>query len=80
MIGTWHDLVTTNYGKLLLVKVLAVLIMIAMGAYNRLALLSRLDEGAFVFRCLRRTVLAESCLAAGVLVIVGMMGMTPPPS
>jgi putative copper resistance protein D len=80
MIGNWTALVTTTYGVLLSVKVLAVVLMVALGAYNRLYLLPRTQEGAPIFRSLRRTILLESCLALVVLLIVGMMGMTPPPS
>lgn len=80
MIGSLTALFITTYGQLLLGKVAAVVLMIGLGAWNRLFLLPRLGEGAFTVRILRRTVLAESGLAALVLVIVGAMGMTSPPS
>jgi putative copper export protein len=54
--------------------------MIGLGALNRLYLLPRIESEAVLFRMLRKTVLAESGLAAIVLLIVGMMGMTAPPS
>jgi len=79
MIGSWTALVTTTYGELLLMKVLVVFLMIGLGAVNRLHLLPRLAENAAVWTALRRTVAVESCLAAVVILIVAMMGLTAPP-
>ena len=80
MVGSWEALVTTTYGRLLLGKVLVVAIMIGLGAFNRLCLLPHLQAAPVKFQTLRRTILAESGLALVVLMIVGMMGMTSPPS
>lgn len=80
MIGSWTALFVTTYGQLLLAKVFAVVLMIGLGAWNRLVLLPRLRGGASPVGILRRTVLAESGLAGVVLLIVGIMGMTSPPS
>lgn len=79
MIGSWADLVTTPYGWLLVGKVSVVLLMISLGAYNRLRLLPRLPSDPTLFHTLRRTVLTETLLAIVVLLIVGTMGMTAPP-
>jgi putative copper resistance protein D len=80
MVGSWEALVTTTYGRLLLGKVLVVGIMIGLGALNRLHLLPQIQAAPVMFQTLRRTILAESCLAGVVLIIVGIMGMTAPPS
>jgi putative copper resistance protein D len=80
MIGSWHAHVTTPYGEWLLLKILLVAIMIGLGAINRLYLLPRMPSSPACFVSLRRTVLAESLLALLVLGIVGIMGITPPPS
>jgi len=80
MLSSWEDLVTTAYGSLLLAKVSIVGTMIGLGAVNRLFLLPRLQAEPSLLRALRRTILAESALALAVLVIVGIMGMTSPPS
>lgn len=80
MIGSWEGFVTTTYGKLLLGKVFLVGIMIGLGACNRLCLLPRMQENPITFQTLRKTILAESGLALVVLLIVGVMGMTSPPS
>ena len=78
MIGTWADLVTTIYGRLLVAKIVAVIFMIGLGALNRRCLIPGRREAPEKWR-LRRNVGLESCLAAVVLVIVGIMGMTAPP-
>jgi putative copper resistance protein D len=80
MIGSWLALVTTAYGELLLAKVALVGIMIGFGAVNRMKLLPCLSSEPDSFPALRKNVLVESLLAVVVLVIVGMMGMTSPPS
>jgi len=80
MVGSWEALITTTYGRLLLSKVVIVGIIIGLGAFNRLYLLPRIQDAPILFRALRRTVVAESCLALVVLFIVATMGMTPPPS
>jgi len=72
MIGSWENLVTTTDGRLLLGKVLVVAIMIGMGAFNRFHLMPRIHDVPLMFRTLRKTLLAESCLALVVLFIVGM--------
>jgi putative copper resistance protein D len=80
MVGSWEALVTTTYGWLLVGKLALVGMMIGFGALNRLYLLPRIESETILFRMLQKTVLAESGLAAIVLLIVGMMGMTAPPS
>jgi len=80
MVGSWEALVTTTYGRLLLGKVLVVGIMIGLGAVNRFCLMPRIEDAPVMFRALRRTVVAESCLVLVVLLIVGTLGMTSPPS
>jgi putative copper resistance protein D len=80
MVGSWEALVTTIYGRLLLGKVFVVGIMVGLGALNRLHLLPQIQAAPIMFQTLRRTILAESCLALVILIIVGIMGMTSPPS
>jgi putative copper resistance protein D len=78
ILGSWQALVTTIYGRLLLAKLLAVAIMIALGACNRIYLLPRPLRPGVHYLYLRRTVVAESLLTLVVLLIVGIMGMTSP--
>ena len=80
MVGSWEALATTTYGRLLLGKAFVVAIMICLGALNRFYFLPRIHDAPILFRALRRTIVAESCLALLVLFIVGTLGMTSPPS
>jgi len=78
MVGSWENLATTTYGRLLFGKVLAVGIMIGLGAYNRFFLLPQMEAGISVFGTLQKIILLESGLALVVLFFVGTMGMTSP--
>lgn len=80
MIGSWDALATTTYGRLLLGKIFVVGIMIGLGAINRIYLLPKMKDAPIMLRVLEWTVWAESGLALIVLVIVGVMGTTSPPS
>ncbi len=80
MIGSWLGLFLTHYGQLLLGKMVIAGIMIGLGAFNRLRLLPRIRDTPGAFGTLRFIVIAESVLGLAVLVIVGVMGMTSPPS
>jgi copper resistance protein D len=76
MLPSWNALFASIYGWLLLGKVLAVAVMIGVGAFNRFWLLPMLSrKGA---PRLMRTVVLESILALVVLLIVGLMGITAP--
>ncbi len=72
MVGTWHNLIATWNGRLLLGKLLVVAVMIAVGAFNRFLVMPRIHDLPIMFRTLRRTVVAESCLGLLVLCIVGL--------
>lgn len=72
IIGSWENLVTTTYGRLLLAKIAVVVIMIGIGAFNRFHLMRRIHDLPLMFRALGKTIVAESCLALIVLFIVGM--------
>jgi putative copper resistance protein D len=77
MLPSWGALFASTYGRLLLGKILVVAIMLCVGAFNRFRLLSALPQrGA---PRLVRMVVTESILALVVLLIVGLMGTTPPP-
>ncbi len=79
MIESWEDLATTTYGRLLIGKIVVVLLMMFLGALNRRCLKPQSAAEPEMLRTLRRNVAVESCLGAVVLLIVGVMGMTPPP-
>jgi copper resistance protein D len=89
-VNTWYlagsvpALTETNYGRLLLVKIALFLGMVAVAAFNRLSLTPRLVRGASEGRThnvlfhLRRNVVVEVLLGAMIIVIVAMLGTTPP--
>jgi copper resistance protein D len=81
LVGSWASLFATFYGRLLCVKIVLLAVMIALGVANRvfLAKSRELPPGSPTAAGLRRNVLLESLLAAAVLVVVGIMGATPPP-
>jgi putative copper resistance protein D len=78
---SWSSVATSTYGQLLIGKVALFLIMIALGAINRLVFLPALVRGsdAAAFRRLRRAVVLESILGLVIILIVGAMGATSPP-
>jgi putative copper resistance protein D len=81
-IPTWSSLITTTYGQLLVGKIALFLIMISLGALNRLSFLPALesDPTLAALTRLRRIVILESALGLIVILIVGAMGATSPPS
>jgi len=87
LVGGVPPLVGTPYGWLLLVKLGLLLPLIGIAAGNLFRLKPQLvatpasDSGETareLLRRLRRNVLAEACLGATILLIVGALGITPP--
>ncbi|MGB8354438.1 MAG: CopD family protein [Chthoniobacteraceae bacterium] len=88
MLGSLHALFTIGYGRLLLFKFCIFLAMITLGAINLLNLKPRLSNipgtasptGATeaAQQKIARNVLIELCLGALVLLVVGILGITPP--
>jgi len=79
--GTWPALWETGYGRAVLVKIALLLPVVAVAAWNRRVLVRRLRgrEAQAAVTVLRRTVVAEALLVAGVLVATGVLvGQTPP--
>ena len=86
LVGSLPALVTSEYGRLLTLKLFLFFIMIAFGAYNFLRLKPQLaiadEQNAkerTALRKLMRNVIAELCLGTIVVLIVGALGATPPP-
>jgi len=78
LVGGWSALGTTGYGRLLLVKVALFAVMVGIGARNLLALKPRLPEPA-ARGWLQGNVGAELVLGMGVVGVVALLGMLPPP-
>jgi putative copper resistance protein D len=72
------ELVTTDYGRLLLVKLAFVAAMLALAATNRFVLTPRLRSGD-ALAALRRNAWLEIVLGILVVGVVGALGITAPP-
>ena len=90
IVGSPGALFTTDYGRLLLLKIALFILMLGLGAWNLLVLKPRLSRAAMVesqaaaaatmpIQFLIRSVACETFLAAGVVLVVGFLGTTPPP-
>ena len=86
LVGSLPALATSEYGRLLMLKLFLFFIMIAFGAYNFLRIKPELavaDEPnaaqRAALRKLMRNVIAELCLGMIIVFIVGALGVTPPP-
>lgn len=71
------DLLMTPYGRLISLKLGLFAAMVGWGAVNRLHWTPRLEQPR-ARRALRRNSLAEIGLALGALLLVGLLGITPP--
>jgi putative copper resistance protein D len=87
LVGTFHGLIGTTYGRLLVLKSGVFVLMMVIGALNLLWLRPRivvaaqsaaLEESLNLFRSLRRNVVAELFLGVILMIVVGVLGVTPP--
>jgi putative copper resistance protein D len=86
LVGSLRALVTTGYGRLLMLKVLLFVIMIGFGACNLLRFKPQLAlanepnaKQRDALRKLTRSVITELCIGTLIVLIVGTLGATPPP-
>jgi putative copper resistance protein D len=80
LVGSFRGLMATDYGWILMFKVLVVAIMIAFAAVNRFSLTPRLGLPAQgnALRSLMRNTVAEITLAFLVFAVVGLLGTLHP--
>ena len=80
MLGSINALFTVGYGQLLLFKLCLFMVMITIGAINLLNLKPRLSVSSdeAVLQQIARNVLIELCLGTLVILVVGILGITPP--
>jgi putative copper resistance protein D len=87
LVGTFHALVSTDYGLLLVLKIVLACVAIGFGAWNLLAFKPQLatadgsppDEAqSAALAKVARNVWVELCLASLVLLVVGLLGITAP--
>jgi copper resistance protein D len=77
LLSSPRDLIDTDYGRLLFLKIGLFAAMLAIAAVNKFHLTPRL-AGAPARRALLRNSLAETVLGAGVLLLVGALGTMQP--
>ena len=87
LVGTLHALVSTEYGLLLLLKIGLSSAAVGIGGWNLLILKPRLaiaagslpdeTQGTALAK-VARNVLIELCLASLILLVVGLLGISPP--
>src|SRR5262249_18621739 len=79
LVGDIPALIGTSYGRLLLLKLVLFAAMLALAAANRLVLTSRVAQGSVAATSsLRRNALLEIAAGIGIVVIVGVLGITVP--
>lgn len=72
------DLIHSDYGRLVLLKVLGLTLLVGAGAYNRFGLLPRLDESGATSK-LSRSVRNEIVIVSIVILIGGFLAYVPTP-
>lgn len=82
--GSVPALTGTDYGRLLLIKIALFLVMVALAAVNRQVWTPRLvrnkNAGRDALGRLRRNAAIEAGLGAIIIIIVAVLGVTPPPA
>jgi copper transport protein len=77
-VGSWHGLVSTSFGRTLLIKLALVAGLIALGAVNRFRVVPALRAGRAKVATLGSTVRAELALAVPIVVAAAVLGELPP--
>ena len=83
LVSSFRGLVVTDYGQLLMLKLAAFAVMLALAAFNRFALTPRLalasdDARQDVVRALSRNTLIEIALGLSIFAMVGALGTLHP--
>jgi len=79
-LGRLDALWTTSYGEVLMAKLALVALLLAVALWNRLYLTPQVEQGDDLGRRrMRRSIVAELVLVAGILGVVGLWRFTPPP-
>ena len=84
LLGGLHSLISTAYGRLLLLKVVLFAAMVSLAGVNRQRLLPRLadhvgpDQGSRTVQQLVRSALAEIAIGFAIILVVGVLGIMAP--
>ena len=73
------DLLTTDYGRLVVAKIAGLLILTLLGAYNRYRLVPQIDDSRKATK-LSRSVMQELVIMAAILLISGFLANVPAPT
>lgn len=79
LVGGWAALATTAYGWALLAKVAAVAAMLGLAVLNKMRLAPALERDERAPARLRRSIVGEGVLAAGVFALTAALTSVPPP-
>jgi putative copper resistance protein D len=88
MVGSFPALISTDYGRLLCLKLFLFFVILCLAAWNRYRLVPLLSipNGAQekemtlpIISSLRRFVMTEFALALAIILVVSLLGITPPP-
>jgi putative copper resistance protein D len=80
LVGGFGALFGTAYGRLLSLKILLYLVMVAIALHNRFRLMPRLaDQRAGTANRLYRSVVVEQAVGLAILAAVSLLGTLPPP-
>jgi copper transport protein len=77
-VGSWHGLVSTSFGRTLLIKLVLVAGLITLGAVNRFRIVPALRAGRAKVSTLASTVRAELAIAIPIVVAASLLGELPP--
>ena len=77
-VGSWHALVSTGFGRTLLVKGALVVGLLALGAVNRFRIVPALRAGRARLATLRSTVRAELIIAVPIVLATALLGELAP--
>ena len=77
-VGSWHALVSTGFGRTLLVKGALVVALVALGAVNRLRIVPALRAGRAKLSTLGSTVRAELIIAIPIVLATALLGELAP--
>ncbi|MGB5903956.1 MAG: CopD family protein [Xanthobacteraceae bacterium] len=70
---------TTDYGRVLAIKLALVAALLLLALWNRLWLTPRIGNGGHARRLMRRSIFTELVLAVAIFGVVGLWRFTPPP-
>jgi nitrogen fixation protein FixH len=77
-VGSWHALVSTGFGRTLLVKGTLVVGLLALGAVNRFRIVPALRAGSAKLATLGSTVRAELIIAIPIVLVTALLGELAP--